>query len=120
LTLLRGEPSPFVVGRRDDAALQKLLAKIGGVKDKTFVTDDWEGYHRLIPEDQLFAGKDLTYPIEQDNSDIRHFLAHFHRRTKVVSKYEKMVDWSLKLYHHLRDNLEARTEKLLVFQSIFT
>jgi hypothetical protein len=24
-----------------------------GVEDKTFVTDDWEGYHRLIPESQL-------------------------------------------------------------------
>ena len=39
----------WVLGRRDDAACQKLLNKIG-LEGKTFVTDDWEGYHRLIPE----------------------------------------------------------------------
>src|SRR5580704_5753836 len=104
MTLLLGEPSPgatdqlagagsvgisqcntWVLGRRDDATCQRLLDKIG-VEGKTFVTDDWEGYHRLIPDDQLFTGKELTVPIEQDNSNIRHFLARFRRRTKVVSK----------------------------------
>jgi insertion element IS1 protein InsB len=59
------------------------------------------GYHRLIPESQLFTGKDLTVPIEQDNSSIRHFLARFRRRTKVVSKAVEMVDLSLRIYHHL-------------------
>src|ERR1700676_1556986 len=33
-----------------------LLNKIG-VEGKTFLTDDWEGYHRLVPESQLFTGK---------------------------------------------------------------
>ena len=85
----------WVLGRRDDATCQKLLNKIG-LEGKTFVTDDWEGYHRLIPDDQLFTGKDLTVPIEQDNSNIRHFLARFRRRTKVVSKVVEMVDLSLR------------------------
>ena len=44
----------WVLGRRDDATCQKLLNKIG-LEGKTFVTDDWEGYHRLIPDDQLFT-----------------------------------------------------------------
>jgi hypothetical protein len=57
------------------------------------------GYHRLIPESQLFTGKDLTVPIEQDNSNIRHFLARFRRRTKVVSKAVEMVDLSLRIYY---------------------
>lgn len=39
-----------------------------------------------IPPDQLFTGKDLTFPIKQDNSNVRHCLAHFRRRTKVMSK----------------------------------
>src|SRR5271154_6016439 len=51
----------WVLGGRDDATCQKLLNKIG-LEGKTFVTDDWEGYHRLIPDDQLFTGKDLTVP----------------------------------------------------------
>src|SRR5271168_4886686 len=70
-------------------------------------TDHWEGYHRLIPDDQLFTGKDLTVPIEQDNSNIRHFLARFRHRTKVVSKVVEMVDLSLRIYHHFHDNLDA-------------
>jgi len=67
------------------------------------VTDDWDGYHRCIPEDQLFTGKDLTFGIEQDNSNIRHYLARFRRRSKVTSRSETMVDLSLRLNHHLID-----------------
>ena len=89
----------WVLGRRDDATCRKLLAKTE-TTGITFVTGDWDGYHRLIPPEQLFTGKDLTVPIERDNSNIRHFLARFRRRTKVVSKSPKMVDLSLRLYHH--------------------
>ena len=92
-----------MLGGRDDATCQKLLDKVG-LTGKTFLTDDWEGFHRLIPEDQLFTGKDLTFSIEQDNSNIRHFLARFRRRTKVVSKAVEMIDLSLRIYHHFHDN----------------
>ena len=109
----------WVLGGRDDATCQRLLDKIG-VEGKTFVTDDWDGYHRLIPESQLFTGKDLTCPIEQDNSNIRHFLARFRRRTKVVSKVVQMVDLSLRIYHHIHDNLDSFVEKATVFRSIFS
>src|SRR5271155_4863230 len=61
MTLLLGRTIAWVLGRRDDATCQKLLNKIG-LEGKTFVTDNWEGYHRLIPDDQLFTGKDLTVP----------------------------------------------------------
>ncbi len=90
------------------------------MRGKTFVTDDWEGTHRLIPENQLFTGKDMTFPIEQDNSNIRHFLARFRRRTKVVSKTEEMVDLSLRIYHHFHDRLENFAAKAAVFTSIFS
>ena len=50
----------------------------------------------------MFTGKDLTFPIEQDNSNVRHCLARFRRRTKVVSKCRIMVDLSLRLLHHLQ------------------
>ena len=92
----------WMLGGRDDATCRKLLDKIG-LRGKTFVTDDWEGYHRVIPEAQLFTGKDLTFPIEQDDSNVRHCLARFHRRTKVASKCRTMVDLSLRLLHHLQD-----------------
>jgi insertion element IS1 protein InsB len=88
------------LGGRDDATCQRLLDRVG-VKGHVFLTDDWEGFQRLIPEDQLFTGKDLTFPIEQDNSNIRHYLARFRRRSKVTSRAAHMVDSSLRLLHHL-------------------
>ncbi len=109
----------WVLGDRDEATAQRLLDKIG-LEGKTFITDDGEGYHRLIPEDQLATGKDLTYPIEQDNGNIRHFLARFRRRTKVVSKCQKMVDFSLRLYHYLPDNPENFTVYQATFLSKFS
>ena len=118
MTLLLGEPSPgFLVAVMTPHA--NISSTKLALKGKTFVTDDWEGYHRLIPESQLFAGKDLTVPIEQDNSNIRHFLARFRRRTKVVSKAVEMVDLSLRIYHHFHDDLDAFAAKAAVFQSIF-
>ena len=99
---MRRRTIAWVLGGRDDATGQKLLDKVG-IQGKIFLTDDWEGFHRLIPQDQLFTGKDLTVSIEQDNSNIRHFVARFRRRTKVVSKIALMVDLSLRLYHYLHD-----------------
>ena len=88
------------------------------MKGRTFVTGDWEACHRLIPENQLYTGKDLTFPIEQSNSDVRHYLARFRRRTKVVSKCPKMVDLSLRLYHHLH-NGELFNTLAGIFRPIF-
>jgi insertion element IS1 protein InsB len=59
--------------------------------------------HRRIPEDQLFTGKDPSFPIEQDNSNIRHYLARFRRRTKAVSNCSIMAGLSLRLHPHPRD-----------------
>ena len=92
----------MVLDGRDDATCRRLLDKVG-MRGKTFVTDDWEGYHRVIPEAQLFTSKDLTFPIKQDNSKVRHCLARFRRRTKAESRCRTMVDLSLRLPHRLRD-----------------
>jgi insertion element IS1 protein InsB len=89
----------WVLGPRTDATCKALLDKLGGVQGKTFVTDDWESYHRLIPADQLYTGKDLTVPIEQDNSNTRHFLARLRRRSKCSSRSCQMVDLSLRLLY---------------------
>jgi insertion element IS1 protein InsB len=95
----------WVLGGRDDASCQRLLDKIG-LQGKIFISDNWDGFRRLIPSNQLLTGKPYTHDIERDNSNIRHFLARFRRRTKVVSKQAYMVDLSLRLYHHLHDNLD--------------
>ena len=114
---LKGRTLAWVLGERDDATCRKLLDKVG-MEGKTFVTDDWGGYHRCIPEDQLYTGKDLTFPIEQDNSNIRHYLARFRRRSKVTSRSTEMVDLSLRLLQNLhQDNKFNRYAK--IFASIF-
>ena len=56
----------------------------------------------MIPEERHFPGKDLTFPIEQDNSEVRHHLARFRRRSKVTSRARRMVDGALRLLCHLR------------------
>ena len=97
-----GRTLAWELGGRDDATARKLLDRVG-FDTNTFVTDDWDGYHRLIPQERLFTGKDLTVPIERDNSRIRHCLARFRRRSKTTSRSEEMVSLSLKLLHNLQD-----------------
>jgi insertion element IS1 protein InsB len=99
-----------VLGGRDDATCRKLIDKVG-LDGKTFVADDWEGYHRVIPAAQLFTGKDLTFPIGQDDSSVRHYLARLRRRTRAVSRCRTRADLSLRLLHHLqrRANYAANT-----------
>jgi insertion element IS1 protein InsB len=89
------------LGGRDDATCRRLLDKVG-IEGNIFLTDEWEGFRRLIPDEQHCVGKDLTFPIEQDNSDTRHHLARFRRRSKVTSRARHMVDGALKLLCHLR------------------
>jgi insertion element IS1 protein InsB len=72
-----------------------------------------------LPEDRHFFGKDLTYVIEQTNSDIRHRLARFKRKTKASSRSISMVHASLKLFHYFQDNPENVSEFTNSFSSFF-
>lgn len=68
-----------------------------------FYTDDWEVYKKIIPQEKHVVGKKHTIAIEQNNSNIRHFLGRMTRRTKVVSKSETMVDLSLRLCWNINE-----------------
>lgn len=96
-------PLGWQLGRRGDACCQKLIQRID---DRTcfFITDEWPGFFRLLPEERHFYGKDLTFPVEQTNSDLRHQLARFTRKTKASSRSLLMVHLSLKLAHHLQNS----------------
>ena len=96
-------PLGWELGHRDDSTCKRLIGRVDS-GSCVFVTDDWPGFHRLLPEDRLFTGKDLTFPIEASNSDIRHRLARFTRKTKASSRSKHMVHASLKLTHHLQDD----------------
>ena len=107
-------PLGWELGSRSDACCKKLIERIDNRKC-LFATDDWSGFHRLIPEDRLFTGKDLTFPIEATNSDIRYRLARFIRRTKASSRSHDMVLASLKITRHLQadDVLSSYIKPLL-------
>ena len=91
------------MGTRGGSCRKKLIDRVDD-GERAFTTDDWAGFYRLLPEDRHFPEKDLTFPIEASNSDIRHRLARFIRRTKASSRSLHMVHASLKLNHHLQDD----------------
>ena len=86
--------------------------------DAKFYSDDWKSYEKVIPAERLSIGKKHTVGIEQNNSNIRHFLGRFTRRTKVVSKSAAMVLATLKICWYINEN-NGFDEFLKIFLSIF-
>jgi insertion element IS1 protein InsB len=89
----------WVLGRRDTATFRRLYDKVKHLKNCTFYTDDWEAFAKVLPSERHIIGKAHTIDIEHDNSNTRHHLGRFTRRTKVVSKKEFMVDLTLRIWH---------------------
>ena len=81
--------------------MNEFLREIG-IKGKAFITDNYEPFFHEIPEKQHFPGKELTFPIEQDNSNTRHYIGRFRRRSKITSRSLEMVDLSLLLLYHFQ------------------
>jgi len=65
----------------------------------TFYTDKWEAFAKVLPPERHVVGKEHTGCMERDNSNTRHHLGRFTRKTKVVSKCREMVDYSLRIWH---------------------
>jgi len=68
------------------------------LKNCIFFTDDWGAFTEVLPPERHIVGKNATHAIERDNSNTRHHLARFTRRTKVVSKIPRMVDITIRLW----------------------
>lgn len=60
-----------------------------------YATDDFAPYHQVLPPQRHAVGKELTFTTEQHNSDTRHWLARFRRKSKVVSHSEEMIRLSV-------------------------
>ena len=89
----------WVLGGRDSATFQRLYDKVKHLKDCMFYTDDWDAFAKILPPKRHTIGKAHTIDIEHDNSNTRHHLGRFTRRTKVVSQLEHMVDITLRIWH---------------------
>ena len=88
----------WVLGGRDSATFKRLYDKVKHLENCTFYTDDWDAFAKVLPPERHVVGKAHTVDIERDNSNTRHHLGRFTRRTKVVSKLEQMVDITLRIW----------------------
>jgi len=68
------------------------------IKNCTYYTDNWDAFAKVLPPERHIIGKSGTVAVERDNSNTRHHLGRFTRRTKVVSKSKLMVDLSIRLW----------------------
>jgi insertion element IS1 protein InsB len=89
----------WVLGGRDVATFRRLYEKVKHLTDCTFYTDDWDAFAKVLPLERHVIGKAHTIDIEHDNSNTRHHLGRFTRRTKVVSRSKTMVDLTLRIWH---------------------
>ncbi|MDR0753230.1 MAG: hypothetical protein LBE95_00990 [Holosporaceae bacterium] len=76
------------------------------------------GFSAVLPQKRHTVGKKHTITIEQNNSNTRQYLSRMTRRTKIISKSEKMLDITIKLWIIVAEfqNYEFLSE---IFLSIF-
>ena len=89
----------WVLGGRDSATFRRLYEKVKHLKNCTFYTDKWDAFAEVLPSERHIIGKRHTVDIERDNSNTRHHLGRFTRRTKVISQKDFMVDLTLRIWH---------------------
>ena len=88
----------WVLGNRDTETFQRLYDKVKHLKDCMFYSDNWDAFSNVLPPERHVIGKAFTTAIESDNSNTRHHLGRFTRRSKVISRCEYMVDITLKAW----------------------
>jgi IS1 family transposase len=71
-------------------------------------------YRKVIPQEKLTQGKKYTVGIEQNNSNVRHYLGRMTRKTKVISKSIEMLNISLLITCYLNEYNGYE-----IFQNIF-
>ena len=93
-----GKTVAWVTGDRDATTFQRLYEKVKHVENCVFYTDNWDSFSEVLPKEKQVIGKTHTVAIERDNSNMRHHLGRMTRRTKIVSKSERMINVSIKLW----------------------
>jgi len=94
-----GRTVAWVLGGRNTATIRRLYDKVKHLKDCTFYTDKWSAFSEVLPPERHVIGKAHTIDIERDNSNTRHHLGRFTRRSKIVSQKSFMVDLTLRIWH---------------------
>ncbi len=114
----KNEMIAWVTGSRSAKTFRRLYEKVKHLKGCTFYTDSWDAFSTVSSNAKHVIGKQHTVAIKRDNSNVRNDLVRFTRRTKVVSKPEKMVNKSLKFWQAFQtSNLFSILQKIIL--SIF-
>ena len=87
----------FSLGDRSQNTGQAVFYAVHSRFLETVYTDFYSAYDAFIPSTLHRKGKAGTFTVESKNSQIRHYLARFHRKTKCYSKSISMVIASLNL-----------------------
>ena len=76
------------VGKHTDEFLSELLFNTEGKTDcKTWYTDDWGGYERILPPEVThIIGKEHTQRLERTNGIVRQQTGRWHRRQNKFGK----------------------------------
>lgn len=99
----RDQTIGWCIGNRDAKTFSKFFDRINVSEETIYYTDDWDVYGKIIPKERHVVGKKNTITIEQNNSNVRHYLGRMTRRTKVVSKSILMIDLSLRIHWYLNE-----------------
>ena len=67
-------------------------------------SDHWKPYEEIVPKEKHIQSKSETFTVEGYNSLFRHFLARMRRKSKCYSKCIKMLQLSILLLMHYRNN----------------
>ena len=67
-------------------------------------SDYWKAYEVIVPKVKHIQSKAETYTVEGYNSLFRHYLARMRRKSKCYSKSKQMLELSMLLLMHKRNN----------------
>ena len=80
----------FYVGDRSSKSFENLCENISHIDARFYATDQYSVYD-IIPRHKRLVGKAHTYNVERMNRLLRHYLAHFARKTYCWSKSFNMI-----------------------------
>lgn len=91
----------WVVGNSDAERVLRLDKKLMHWNDCMFDTDDWDALAMIRPNERYSIGKKQAVAIEPDNSNTRHYPGRMTGRRKIVSRSEKIISLSIRLWQSL-------------------
>jgi insertion element IS1 protein InsB len=78
-------------GGRGQATFERPLVRLRRWNARLLCTDEYVVYEQGLSTGRHYAGKDRPGALERTHARLRHWLARFRRRTRVVSRSRDMA-----------------------------